>query len=172
MNVLQVIGAVLILFFLPGYTFINMLFPKRGALDLEYDQLYRIGLGMGMSIVIAILTGYILGYTSLFYGKYIWLALISLTAIFFIIGFYRGGYPTLRKWFELKGKDKYDRLVMLDQLLKERKRKIKGLEEVERMIKINPRRRDYYEEKRKKILDEIREIDEKIEKLKGVVDEV
>ncbi len=172
MNVLQVIGAVLMLFFLPGYTFINMLFPKRGALDLEYDQLYRIGLGMGMSIVIAILTGYILGYTSLFYGKYIWLALINLTVIFFIIGFYRGGYPTLRKWFGLEEKDKYDRLIMLDELLKERKRKIKELEEVERIIRLNPRRRDYYEEKRNKILDEIREMDEKIEKLKGVVDEV
>ncbi len=172
MNILQVIGAVLMLFFLPGYTFINMLFPKKGELDLEYDQLYRIGLGMGMSIVIAILTGYILGYTSLFYGKYIWLALINLTGIFFIIGFYRGGYPTLRKWFGLEEKDKYDRLIMLDELLKERKRKIKELEEMERMIRLNPRRRDYYEEKRRGILEDIREIDDKIEKLKGVVNEV
>ncbi|EDY36402.1 hypothetical protein ABOONEI_392 [Aciduliprofundum boonei T469] len=172
MNVLQVIGAVLMLFFLPGYTFINMLFPKKGELDLEYDQLYRIGLGMGMSIVIAILTGYILGYTSLFYGKYIWFALINLTGIFFIVGFYRGGYPTLRKLFGLEDKDKYDRLIMLNELLKERKRKIKELEEVEKMIRLNPRRRDYYEEKRREILEEIREMDDKIERLKGVVNEV
>ncbi len=170
--VLQVIAAVLMLFFLPGYTFINMLFPKRGELDLEYDQLYRIGLGMGMSIVIAILVGYILGYAALFYASYIWIALINLTVVFFIIGFFRGGYPTLRKWFGLEKEDKYDKLILLDETLKERKKKIRELEEIERLIKLNPKRREYYDEKRNKVLKEIRELDDKIETLKGVVDEV
>ncbi len=170
MNVLQVIAAVLMLFFLPGYTLINMLFPKRGELDLEYDQLYRIGLGMGMSIVIAILVGYILGYTALFYASYIWIALINLTLIFFVIGFYRGAYPTIRKWMGLEEEDKYDKLIQLDELLKERKKLIKKLEEIERIIKINPKRREYYEKKRDEILKEIEEIDKKIDILKEVVE--
>ncbi|AGB05102.1 Protein of unknown function (DUF1616) [Aciduliprofundum sp. MAR08-339] len=172
MGVLQVIAAVLMLFFLPGYTFINMLFPKRGELDLEYDQLYRIGLGMGMSIVISILVGYVLGYSALFYAKYIWIALINLTVIFFVVGFYRGGYPTIRRMIGLEKEDKHDKLVLLDTLLKERKKKIKELEEIERLIRINPRRKDRYEERRKKVLEEIRNLDMQIDELKGVVDEI
>jgi len=168
--ILQVIAAVLMLFFLPGYTFINMLFPKRGELDLEYDQLYRIGLGMGMSIVIAILVGYIVGYAGLFYASYIWIALINLTVVFFIIGFFRGGYPTIRRWLGFEEEDKYDRLLELDTLLKERRKKIKELERIERMIRINPRRRNEFEDKRREVLREIREMDERIDELKVVVE--
>ncbi len=172
MGVFQVLAAVLMLFFLPGYTLINMLFPKRGELDLEYDQLYRIGLGMGMSIVISILVGYVLGYAAIFYAKYIWLVLMNLTVLFFIIGFWRGGYPTLRKLMGLEKEDKYDQLLLLDELLKKRKKKIKELEEIERVIKINPKRREHYDEKRRKVLQDIRKIDEQIDNLKGVVDEI
>ncbi len=173
-NVLQVIAAVFVLFFLPGYTFINMLFPKRGELDLEYDQLYRIGLGMGMSIVIAILTGYVLGYLALFYSVYIWAALLNLSLLFFLIGFFRGGYPTIRRWMGLENEDKHDKVIMLEDLLKERKVQVKKLGELERLLRINPKskQREKWEEERKNVLKEIREIDEKIEKLKGVVDEI
>ena len=172
-NVLQVIAAVFVLFFLPGYTFINMLFPKRGELDLEYDQLYRIGLGMGMSIVIAILTGYVLGYLALFYAIYIWAALVNLSIVFFIIGFLRGGYPTIRKFMGLEKEDKNDMIILLDEMLRERKRLVKKLGELERLIKLNPKSksREKWEEERKKVLKEIRALDEKIDKMKGVVDE-
>ncbi len=173
-NVLQVLAAVFVLFFLPGYTFINMLFPKRGELDLEYDQLYRIGLGMGMSIVIAILTGYVLGYLALFYAIYIWLALLNLTILFFIVGFVRGGYPTIRRWLGLEKEDRHDKLILLEDLLRVRKEKIKKLGELERLIRINPKSksRSKWEEERKKVLGEIRDIDDRIEKLKGVLDEI
>ena len=170
LHALQIIAAILMLFFLPGYTFINMLFPKRGELDLEYDQLYRIGLGMGMSIVISILVGYILGYSALFYANYIWIALINLTVLFFLVGFYRGGYPILRKWLGFEEDDKYDRLVELEHLLKERRRKIKELEEIERVMRVNPRRRGEYEEKRREVVKEIRALDERIDELKVVVE--
>ncbi len=172
-NVLQVIAAVFVLFFLPGYTFINMLFPKRGELDLEYDQLYRIGLGMGMSIVISILTGYVLGYLALFYAVYIWAALVNLSILFFIIGFLRGGYPTIRKFMGLEKEDRHDMIILLDEMLRERKRLVKKLGELERLIRINPKSksREKWEEERKKVLKEIRALDEKIDKMKGVVDE-
>jgi hypothetical protein len=125
---------------------------------------------MGMSIVISILVGYVLGYYALFYASYIWIALINLTLIFFIIGFYRGGYPTIRRWMGLEEEDKYDKLLLLDQLLKERKKLIKRLEEIERIIKLNPRRREYYGKKRDEILKEIEELDLKIDNLKEVVE--
>ena len=172
MNILLVLAAILVLFFLPGYTFITMLFPKRGELDLEYDQLYRIGLGMGMSIVISILVGYALGYLALFYASYLWVTLINLSIIFYIIGFYRGGYPTIRKLLGLEKEDKYDRLIYLQELLKERKKLVKKLEEVERIIRMGTVNKEYHEKKRKELLKAIHELDEKIEKERGVLDEV
>ena len=172
-NVLQVIAAVLVLFFLPGYTFINMLFPKRGELDLEYDQLYRIGLGMGMSIVISILVGYVLGYLSLFYDIYLWIVLLNLTILFFVVGFVRGAYPTIRIWLGLEEEDRYDKIIMLNELLKERKELVKKLGEIERLIRLNPKskKRGDYEKERKEVLKKIRALDERIDKMKGVVDE-
>ena len=172
MNVLLVLAAVFVLFFLPGYTFITMLFPKRGELDLEYDQLYRIGLGMGMSIVISILVGYVLGYLALFYASYLWITLINLSIIFYIVGFYRGGYPAIRRLMGLEKEDKYDRLVYLQELLKERKRLVKKLEEVDRIMNMGGVHKEYHEKKRKELLKSIEELDEKIEKEKGVLDEV
>ncbi len=169
MNPLQVIAAIFVLFFLPGYTFITMLFPKRGELDLEYDQLYRIGIGMAMSIVISIMVGFVLGATNLFYASYLWITLINLSIIFYLIGFYRGGYPTIRKLLGLEKEDKYDRLIYLQELLKERKKLIKKLEEVDRIIRLGAVNREYHEKKRKEIIKSIMELDEKIEKMRGVV---
>ncbi|NPA75895.1 MAG: DUF1616 domain-containing protein [Euryarchaeota archaeon] len=171
-NPLQVIAAIFVLFFLPGYTFINMLFPKPGELDLEYDQLYRIGIGMGMSIVISILSGYVLGYLALFYAEYIWLVLLNLSVIFFLIGFYRGGYPTLRRFLGLEKEDRHDKLILLKDLLEERKEELKKLKEAEQLIRLDPKHSERYEGKRKEALKKIAEIDEKIDKLKGVLDEV
>ncbi len=170
-EVLQVLAAILMLFFLPGYTFINMLFPKPGELDLEYDQLYRIGLGMGMSIVIAILLGYLLGYYALFYAGYIWLGLTALTIIFFIVGYMRGGYPTIRRWLGYGKENKYDRLYMLQDLLKERRKMIKKLEELERLSKLSPHG-ERYKDEMNRLFQEIRKMDEKIDKMKGVLNEI
>jgi len=170
--VLQILAAVFVLFFLPGYTLINMLFPKRGELDLEYDQLYRVGLGMGMSMVISILTGYVLGYFALLYAIYIWIVLLNLSGLFFLIGYLRGGYPTIREWIGLDEQDPKDQIVLLENLLKERKLQVKKLGEIERLIRMNPRLSKKYSEERKKILENIRKLDERIDKLKGVLDEV
>ena len=172
MNLIQIIGAIVILFFLPGYTFITMLFPKRGELDLEYDQLYRIGLGMGMSIVIAILVGYVLGYYGLFYANYLWIVFINLSLLFFLVGFYRGGYPYIRRLMGLEMKDKYDRIIKLNLLLKERKKMIRKLEDIERIIKMNPASREYHEKEREKVIKDIENIDKEIDNLRRVVNEI
>ena len=54
---LSIIPALLLLFFLPGWTLVNLLFPRKGELDREYDLLYRLTLGIVMSVVVTILYG-------------------------------------------------------------------------------------------------------------------
>jgi uncharacterized membrane protein len=50
-------GTIFILF-LPGYTFIKILFPKK-----ELDNIERVALSIGMSLALVPITGLILNYT-------------------------------------------------------------------------------------------------------------
>ena len=61
--VLELVAFPLVLF-LPGFTLINLLFPRKGELDREYDALFRIALGFVMSIVILVLLGFALNAAS------------------------------------------------------------------------------------------------------------
>ncbi|MCK5548157.1 MAG: DUF1616 domain-containing protein, partial [Thermoplasmata archaeon] len=100
---IQTLLALIFVFFLPGFTLINSLYPRKGELDQEYDTLYRIVLGIVMSVAITIFVGF--GLNSLginpdtgkgyFLAPNIWAVLIVLTIIFFLIGWYRGAYPFL-----------------------------------------------------------------------------
>jgi len=95
---IQILAGIAIVFFLPGYTFVSLLFPRRGELDPEYDIVYRIALGMGLSIVIAIIVGFALNAISTEETGYVtagplWLSLVSVTVLFFVGGWYRGAYP-------------------------------------------------------------------------------
>ena len=108
-NWLRVIAGMLLVLFLPGYTLIQAMFPRRGELDEEFDTLYRVTLGMAMSICVVILIGFVLGNPSLgkapdwdgwsdgekgyFQTFFITLALSISTLLFFGIGWYRGAYP-------------------------------------------------------------------------------
>ena len=99
-SMIQIIAGIAIVFFLPGYTLIGALFPRRGELDPEYDVVYRLALGMGLSIVIAIIVGFALNAISTEEQGYVsagplWIALVSLTALFFASGWLRGAYPWL-----------------------------------------------------------------------------
>jgi MFS family permease len=95
---IQVLAGIAIVFFLPGYTLVSLLFPRRGELDPEYDVVYRVALGMGLSIVIAIMVGFALdavsteehGYVT---AGWLWLLFLSVTFIFFFGGWLRGAYP-------------------------------------------------------------------------------
>ena len=64
-NWLRVFAGLLLVLFIPGYTLIQAMFPRKGELDEEFDTLYRITLGMAMSICIVIIIGFILGNPSL-----------------------------------------------------------------------------------------------------------
>jgi hypothetical protein len=97
-SMIQILAGTAIVFFLPGYTFVSLLFPRRGELDPEYDIVYRIALGMGLSIVIAIMVGFALNAMSTEEQGYVsagplWLSLVSITALFFVGGWLRGAHP-------------------------------------------------------------------------------
>jgi hypothetical protein len=131
LQILQIIGAMLLMFFLPGFMLVQALFPRKKELDEEYDLLLRIVLGVGMSIVITALDGFVLGSlgvnpdTDKGYWEpfYITLSLASITVILFAIGLYRGGYPFLfvpKKQSDSKlkfvEKDSEDYIKIMDQL--------------------------------------------------------
>tara|TARA_B100000965_G_scaffold399487_1_gene419538 strand:- start:981 stop:1673 length:693 start_codon:yes stop_codon:yes gene_type:complete len=108
-NWLRVFAGLLLVLFIPGYTLIQAMFPRKGELDEEFDTLYRVTLGMAMSICIVIIVGFILGNPALgnapswgnwsdsdkgyFQTFFVTVSLLFLSALFFVAGWYRGAYP-------------------------------------------------------------------------------
>ena len=108
-NWIRVVAGLLLVLFLPGYTLIQAMFPRRGELDEEFDTLYRVTLGMAMSICVVILIGFVLGNPSLgnapdwdgwsdgdkgyFQTFFVTASLAAATLLFFAIGWFRGAYP-------------------------------------------------------------------------------
>ena len=109
LSLLRIIAGLVIVLFLPGYTLIQAMFPRKGELDEEFDTLYRITLGMAMSICVVILIGFVLANPALgnapdwgswsnseqgyFQTFFVTLSLLLAIALFFGIGWYRGAYP-------------------------------------------------------------------------------
>jgi hypothetical protein len=107
LEVLQIILGLVLIFFLPGYLLVKALFPGRNELDQEYNLIYEIGLGMGLSIVIAILDGFLLGSLQQMVGfrivdgvekgyfdtPYIVSSLLAICLLLFVAGWYRGAFP-------------------------------------------------------------------------------
>ncbi|MEF8834740.1 MAG: DUF1616 domain-containing protein [Candidatus Thermoplasmatota archaeon] len=93
---LRLLLSALFMFFIPGYTLINAIYPGRGELDDELDLLYRIIYSIGMSVSVVVIVGFVLGNVGgLFVSRNLWLSLFSLTLVFFFIGWYRGAYQSL-----------------------------------------------------------------------------
>src|SRR2546428_8184393 len=101
----RVIGALVLLFFLPGFLLINALYPRKGELDREYDALYRLTLGIVLSIAVTVFWSFFLNSlgineaTGLGYvvGPNIAGGLIGLSAAFFALGWWRGAYPWMAR---------------------------------------------------------------------------
>ena len=99
---LRLLATVIMVMFLPGYLMVNAIFPARGQLDVEMDQLYRFGIGMVLSIFVTIGDGIFLntlgtdstghGYIT---GPNLWITLSVITVFFFVLGWYRGAYPKM-----------------------------------------------------------------------------
>jgi uncharacterized membrane protein len=58
LEAIRIILAMILLFFLPGILLVQAVFPRKGELDPEFDWLYRLGIGIGLSIVLTILVGF------------------------------------------------------------------------------------------------------------------
>lgn len=170
----------LITLFLPGFTLIQAMFPREKELDEEFDMLYRITLGIAMSIVVVILLGFVLGNPSVrrFDAKHLWVSLSSITLIFFMIGWYRGAYPFLGNVHPklaraapglkveiekaMSGKYISTTLIKMQGLTHERKELKKKIQESERKARAAPSSiRNYYEKKKQNYLEDLKEIDNK-----------
>jgi hypothetical protein len=184
----QVLIALVFVFFLPGYFLVNALYPRKGELDPEYDLLYRITLGIMMSVAITIFIG--IGLNSMgvdpetgmgyFLGPYIWVALIVITIIFFILGWLRGAYPFLGKikpsLYRLPPreegsaiiykKDDAEKAMELKELSAKRQRLKGDLADLEKKSDLHTGgAKDIAMRKKKKIQRELKSIDNRIGRL-------
>lgn len=97
----RVVGALVLLFFLPGFLLINALYPRKGELDREYDGLYRLTLGIVLSIAVTVFWSFFLNSLGVIeatdFGyvvpSNIAGGLLGLSAAFFVLGWWRGAYP-------------------------------------------------------------------------------
>jgi len=100
---LRLVGALLLIFFIPGIMLVQALFPRKGELDPELDWIYRLALGIGLSIVVTILVNFGLnslgvnpdtgmGYVT---AVPITICLVLLSLLFLLVAWLRGGMPIL-----------------------------------------------------------------------------
>jgi hypothetical protein len=182
-NPLQVLLGVAIVFFLPGYTLVNLLFPRKGELDPEYDQVYRITLGMGMSVVISILVGFGLNAISTAQHGYVsagplWTVLLLTTGAFALAGWLRGAYPSAglihprlyRSVAAVKSTRpkvlEFDRKRRLDRFILEREQLLGDLKVFsDRSATSNPQRRLYYRRRLDQTRERIEKVNEEIHRL-------
>lgn len=168
--------ASLILFFIPGYTFINALFPAEDELDKELDLLYRIAYSIVMSVVFVILLGYtlgnlhfIVGYGAYYKSPYLWGGLLSMSIVFFLIGWYRGAYRWMSKIhpiFErpspkssLHDTDGFDLIEDMEKLVRKQHKLKKDIKE--------SKKRDADKEEIDKLEDELEDTVESLKELEN-----
>ena len=183
--VVEWIAFPLVLFF-PGWTLVNLLFPRKGELDREYDALYRVTLGVIMSIVVLVLLGFFLNAVSppsgmgYFTGPNLWVSLTALTLAFFAAGWWRGAYPVLERVHpalkrplpkdaaSLLGDLDVDKAVLAKfrELAAERERLRKEVRDADRRVTLHAgSMKRHYEEKRKALQEALHKVDGEITKL-------
>ena len=127
----------MLLFFIPGFFLVQALFPLKNELDEEYDFLYRVSLGIALSVVITTLDGFVLGSLGInpatdkgyWDSPYIIGSLLGFSIVLFVISWYRGAYPMLsRKKMDtlslnLSKSDKQQYYKLMDQWKKVQKQK-------------------------------------------------
>jgi|GEM_PF-1196329 len=121
--IIGLIGLMLI-FFLPGFMLTLAIFPKRGALDREFDLLFKGVLGIVLSLIVAIAVGIILNELGeiaqkpMIRSTELWIALGSATVLFGVIAWWREGLQgfvgEIRRMIPGKGlraEDEFSRLA-------------------------------------------------------------
>jgi len=187
-DILRIIFGILLIFFLPGFMLIKSLFPGPKDLDKEYNTLYVITLGMAMSIVITILSGFVLGSIppdssgkGYFKSPYIEINLVVITLILFVVAWYRGGFPIMGKLhpsllrvpkaekaqFKKTSDERVDELVLeFKELARRRERLKRDIHDSERkMAAQSPAMREHYKRKLDRQKEELDKVKERIKEL-------
>jgi Spy/CpxP family protein refolding chaperone len=186
----RVIGALVLLFFLPGFLLVNALYPRRGELDREYDRLYRITLGIVLSIAVTVFWSFFLNSlgvnaaTGLGYvlGPNVAAGLLGLSALFFVLGWWRGAYPWMARLHpalarvpkpgpgELlteEGRDHRIRMK-LQELAEQRERLRRAIKDAERRMRMQSSgARTHYEEVRDRSRSELKAVEAKLRELEA-----
>ena len=184
-DALRVIGALILIFFLPGIMLVQALFPRKGELDADFDWLYRAAMAIGLSIVITILVNFALnslgvnpdtdmGYVT---AVPITLSLILITLLFFGIAWFRGGlfflgrlHPKLIRFPTRDPRDEdiphlTDRQQRFkhQELVTQKFQLIKQIDKTERLIEAHSGdQKKYYKQLREKQLLELDGLEDKI----------
>jgi hypothetical protein len=176
-------------FFIPGYLLVNALFPRRNEFDSEIDVVYRVTIGIGLSMAMVILVNFGLNAlgtdpnTGLGYidAPYLWASMLSLSGALFSAGWWRGAYPWMARAHpklarlpppDPRGMDSRKRApaskMELDKLGRRRtelQRRVDALDAKERMNFGG--RRERYAARKREAIEEIERVDGMIEKLSG-----
>lgn len=185
---LRVIGALLLLFFLPGWLLINALYPRKGELDREYDGLYRLTLGIVLSIAVTVFWSFFLnslGVNPTTLRGYVDSAniaggLIGLAAVFFVLGWWRGAYPWMARLHpslarvprpgpgELLTEEERDHGIRLKlQELAERRQALRrAIKDAERKMRMQSSdARSHYEEQRDTSRTQLKQVEAELKQL-------
>jgi hypothetical protein len=183
----RVVGALVLLFFLPGYLLINALYPRKRELDREYDALYRLTLGIVLSIAVTVFWSFFLNSLGVnasgfgfVVGPNIAGGLIGLSAAFFVLGWWRGAYPWMVRVHpslarvpkpgpgELLTEEERDHRVRLklQELAEKREALRRAIKDAERRMRLQSSdARSHYEEVRDKSRVELKTIEAELKKL-------
>jgi hypothetical protein len=182
LDLIQIMLGLLLVFFLPGFTLMRMLFPRAEELDTEMGLLFQMVIGSVMSVVISVLIGFVLGSQVLksFTAGNLWLVLGGMSLLFFIYGWYRGAYQFLGKLhpklerplpqtdiveYNL-GPLESDTLLEFQKLAKERFNLRKDIKSYERKSRVQTKNMmEYYQKKSLKAQKRLNEIDRRIKEL-------
>jgi hypothetical protein len=179
---IQIIMGLLLVFFLPGFTLMRVLFPRAEELDTEMGLLFQAVMGAVMSVVISVLVGFVLGSPMFkgFIALNVWLSLGGVSILFFILGWWRGAYQFLGKLhpkldrplpqtdiveYNL-GPLEDETLLEFQKLTKERHKLRKDIKTYDRKSKVQTKSMmEYYQKKSVKAQKRLSDIDKKIKEL-------
>ncbi len=188
LGLLRVLAALILVFLLPGLLLVNVLYPRRGELDREYDALYRLTLGIVLSIAVTVLWGFFLnslgvqpgGVTGYVQAPEIAEGLIGLSVLFFVLGWWRGAYPWMARIHPsmarvpkagpeslLTEETKDHRIRMrLEELAESRERLRRTIKDYERRMQLQSAdARSHYEERRDAARAELKRVEAELHKL-------
>lgn len=179
---IQIVMGLLLVFFLPGFTLMRVLFPRAEELDTEMGLLFQAVMGAVMSVVISVLVGFVLGNPMFkgFIALNVWLSLGGVSILFFILGWWRGAYQFLGKLhpklerplpqtdiveYNL-GPLEDETLLEFQKLTKERHQLRKDIRTYDRKSKVQTKSMmEYYQKKSVKAQKRLSDIDKKIKEL-------